>query len=144
MESPLQLKISWRWSALYLQILNCQQTLSLYNYRPILSCYIALKKSCIIIFMYTTKIIIRIYTHAAISINKQICPVKYNFYMSFFYACSMLAMIIQSLTSTMRGVVYSEWRIPMENLGGIGLFIYTFSGLWAPGPGIMLESMKKS
>ena len=40
----------------------------------------------------------------------------------------------------MSGDTYSECLIPRENLGAVGLFTDTFSGLWAPGPGFWVES----
>ena len=40
----------------------------------------------------------------------------------------------------MRGVMYSEWRIPREYLGALLLFTLTCSGVYAPGPGVLWES----
>ena len=42
-----------------------------------------------------------------------------------------------------RGVMNSLWRIPSEKFGADGLFMYTFSGLWAPGPGFWVESVEE-
>jgi hypothetical protein len=46
----------------------------------------------------------------------------------------------QSATSMMRGQRYSECRIPIEKAGGLCLVTFTFSGLWAPGPGFWVVS----
>lgn len=51
--------------------------------------------------------------------------------------------LFQSATSVIRGVINSLCLIPSENLGGLGLFIDTFSGLCAPGPGFSVGSANK-
>lgn len=43
----------------------------------------------------------------------------------------------------MRGVINSLCLIPSENLGAVGLFATTFSGLCAPGPGFCVLSANK-
>ena len=45
-------------------------------------------------------------------------------------------------TSRMRGVTYSEWRIPRECLGALLLLTLTCSGVYAPGPGVLWESVE--
>ena len=42
--------------------------------------------------------------------------------------------------ATMIGVVYSECRIPKLLTGACRIVTYTFSGLWAPGPGLLVLS----
>ena len=55
-------------------------------------------------------------------------------------SCDNMRNAAHSGTSRMRGVMYSEWRIPREYLGALLLFTLTCSGVYAPGPGVLWES----
>ena len=50
------------------------------------------------------------------------------------------AHMTQSLTSGIRGHMYSECLVPKEYFGAAFLLIVTFSGLCAPGPGFLVLS----
>ena len=40
----------------------------------------------------------------------------------------------------MSGQMNSEWRMPREKAGALGMVAVHLSGLWAPGPGLLVES----